>query len=135
MATSAPPLPGAHHPPQAARRTPTMYSAPRSPHPESFRVTVSGADASGLLGHSMRLGDTHDRPLPPGKTPDPSRRPDRQSLVHDARLWWDDWIPVATTGWGALVLIVPLLVAQVVLGIVGGKGGGGHVDEGPDVEG
>lgn len=45
--------------------------------------------------------------------------PRRGTYVRDATLWWDDWVPVATTGWGAAVLIAPLLVARVLVRAAG----------------
>jgi len=40
--------------------------------------------------------------------------------MDSARMWWDDWLPVAATGWGAVFLIAPLLVAHVLIRAVGG---------------
>ena len=41
--------------------------------------------------------------------------PRRGDYARDATLWWDDWVPVATTGWGALFVIAPLLATGFVL--------------------
>ena len=46
--------------------------------------------------------------------------PRRGNYVRDATLWWDDWVPVATTGWGAVVLIAPLLATEFLIRAVGG---------------
>ena len=45
--------------------------------------------------------------------------PGRGDYARDATLWWDDWVPVATTGWGAVFLIAPLLMARVLIRVAG----------------
>ncbi|MVZ89027.1 hypothetical protein GQF49_00760 [Microbacter sp. ANSKLAB05] len=37
------------------------------------------------------------------------------------RASWDDWVPVATTGWGAVVLIAPLLAVHALAWALGGR--------------
>ncbi|AWH92502.1 hypothetical protein [Dietzia lutea] len=65
----------------------------------------------------------HTAPEPePDESLTTSRRwrlPRRGDYVRDATLWWDDWVPVAATGWGAVVLIAPLLAAEVLIRAVG----------------
>ena len=39
----------------------------------------------------------------------------RGHYARDATLWWDDWVPVATTGWGAVFLIAPLLATGFLI--------------------
>lgn len=39
----------------------------------------------------------------------------RSGWVDDVCVWWGNWVPVATTGWGVLVLVAPLLVAGLLL--------------------
>ena len=56
---------------------------------------------------------------PPDESPTAARQrwtlPRRGDYARDATLWWDDWVPVATTGWGALFVIAPLLATGFVL--------------------
>lgn len=111
-----------------------MDTVPRPPRPESFHVNVTGVEASGLLGRSARPGHTPDRPRSAGRTTGPSLWHDGRGVLHGARVWWDDWLPVATTGWGALALIAPLLAAQVVMGLLVGSRGGASPHGGPGIE-
>jgi hypothetical protein len=38
-------------------------------------------------------------------------------------LWWDNWVPVAATGWGALVVIAPMLAADFLIRAIRGPSG------------
>ena len=82
-----------------------MHRATPSSTPADFRLTIAGATVPEVLI-------------------DPSARtstiPRRYSHhFRDVSRWWEDWVPVATTGWGALVLIVPLLIVQFLVYIIG----------------
>lgn len=44
-----------------------------------------------------------------------SQRWHRPNYLRDTGLWWDNWVPVATTGWVALFGIAPLIVAHFLL--------------------
>ena len=88
-----------------------MDTTARTPRPESFHVSAHTSDVTGLFtGSRDESAAGSRRPLP--------RLP---GCVDSARMWWDDWLPVAATGWGAVFLIAPLLVAHVLIRAVGGQ--------------
>lgn len=95
-----------------------MYRVSPSTPPEVFRLTV---DAEGLADV---LADTAPAGLGSRQLPAPGTGPWLQSrqLAHlrDINRWWDHWMPVAATGWGALVLILPLMLVQFFVAAVRG---------------
>ncbi|USX44664.1 hypothetical protein [Dietzia kunjamensis] len=52
-----------------------------------------------------------------------SHSPRRRNYLGDASLWWDNWVPVAATGWGALVVIAPMLAADFLIRAIRGPSG------------
>ncbi|MBB0991422.1 hypothetical protein G6009_08110 [Dietzia sp. SLG510A3-30A2] len=58
-----------------------------------------------------------------------SHSPRRRNYLGDASLWWDNWVPVAATGWGALVVIAPMLAADFLIRAIRGPSG---EDPGPN---
>ena len=92
-----------------------MYTVPRPPRSAEFRASATVADVAGVLAANEPT-DNHD---------DPDRAAagsrglrglwGRSGWVDDASMWWGNWVPVATTGWGALFLIALLLVAGLLL--------------------
>lgn len=77
-----------------------MYATPQSPTPATFHVRASGSDVAGLFGGEPR-------------TADHGESPDTLNLYDTVCVWWGHWVAVAATGWGALVLLVPLVAAYV----------------------
>lgn len=90
-----------------------MHSAPQSPRPTDFYVTADGADVAGLFTDSRDADAGHDE----------SEQADseRGDFLGAMRASWDDWMPVATTGWGAVVLIAPLFVVHALVWAFGGR--------------
>lgn len=85
------------------RRIPGMHSTPRSPAPEAFHVRATGADVAGLLVDAPHDVDSAHRGEPA----------ERLNLYDTACVWWGQWVAIAATGWGAVVVLVPLLAAYV----------------------
>ncbi|SMO41983.1 hypothetical protein SAMN06265174_101517 [Dietzia kunjamensis subsp. schimae] len=56
----------------------------------------------------------------------------RRNYAGDASMWWENWVPVAATGWGAVFVIAPLLVADVLIRALGRLAGKNHRPGPPD---
>ena len=94
-----------------------MFRVSSSPPPEAFRLTTDASAVPDVLidSSAKRSREPHRRmngPARPWKSPP-------TDYLRDAGKWWDDWVPIATTGWGALVVIAPLLVVQFLLWVTG----------------
>ena len=85
-----------------------MHSASQSPRSADFHVTADGSDVEGLWA-----GSPHDD----AELADP----ERGDFLAAMRASWNDWVPVATTGWGAVVLIAPLLAVHALVWALGGQ--------------
>lgn len=95
-----------------------MHSASQSPRPTDFHVAADGADVAELFADPWGADAEHDSPDPAESEQSDSERGD---FLGAMRASWDDWMPVATTGWGAVVLIVPLLVVHALVWAWGGR--------------
>lgn len=89
-----------------------MHFASHSPRPADFHVSADSSDVAGLLADSPRAG--------PGRS-DPGQADSERGIFFGAvRASWDDWVPVATTGWGSVILIAPLLAVHALVWALGG---------------
>lgn len=98
-----------------------MHRVTHSPPPADFHVAATGSDMSGLFVDAHRDAHQHDRNRPPIMTRvrwTLSRLP---TYSHDASVWWHNWVPVATSGWGALTVIAPLLVTHFFIWVTGAR--------------
>lgn len=97
---------------------PGMHTGPLSPPPADFHVAVAGSDVSGLLVDPQLAAYQRDPARPPimSRVRKLSRHP---NYLDDTSVWWGTWMPVATTGWGALFLVVPLLVTHFLVWATG----------------
>lgn len=95
-----------------------MHSAPQSPRSADFHVAADGSDVAELWADSP-----HDDPelANPGHNATEQTDPERGDFLTAMRASWDDWVPVATTGWGAVVLIGPLLAVHALVWVLGGR--------------
>ena len=100
---------------RSRRRIPYMYSVPHSPPPAQFRVATTASEASEFFT-DVDLARRHDDAPRAGAGSTMretlSRLPD---YFCDLWSWWGHWVAVAATGWGALVLIAPLLLTHLLL--------------------
>ena len=98
-----------------------MDTTARSPRPESFHVSARSSEVTDLFTGSRDAAraEARDEPAAGSRRPRPASR--LPGLMDSARMWWDDWLPVAATGWGAVFLIAPLLAAHVLIRAVGGQ--------------
>ncbi|UVE95957.1 hypothetical protein [Dietzia sp. B32] len=96
-------------------------------------MKASESDVSGLLAGSPHAGRAHD---PNDGTT--SRRlltlSRRRNYARDASMWWENWVPVAATGWGAVFVIAPLLVADVLIRTTTGLLRKNHPSGPPDID-
>lgn len=94
-----------------------MDSVRRSPQSGYFGTTAQASDVAEVFiahGEAPKPAASH---LTVGRAESDAGVPRYPHVVETVSVWWGNWIPVAATGWGALVLIAPLLVAQFLLGI------------------
>lgn len=94
-----------------------MYRVSPSAPPAVFRLTVDAEGVAGVLHDTAPAGLGDRQPPAPGSV-SPRLRSRHLTYLRDVNRWWDHWMPVAATGWGALVLILPLLVVQFLLAVV-----------------
>jgi hypothetical protein len=85
-----------------------MHSASPSPRPADFHVAADSSHVAGLLADSVHAEPQHTEP-------------GRGDFLGAMRASWDDWVPVATTGWGAVVLLAPLLLVHALVWALGGR--------------
>lgn len=100
-----------------------MHKRTRSDPPANFYVAAGGSDLSELLPDPRLEAIRHGRDRPPTasqKRWKPSHTP---NYLDDASVWWGSWVPVAATGWGALFIIVPLVVTDFLIWATGGRRG------------
>ncbi|MEH6821626.1 MAG: hypothetical protein V7706_16950 [Dietzia psychralcaliphila] len=90
-----------------------MHSASQSPRPADFHVSADGADVAGLFADPRDAGAGHGE--------HEQAESERGDFPGAMRASWDDWMPVATTGWGAVVLIAPLLAVHALVWAFGGR--------------
>lgn len=97
-----------------------MHRVTHSPPPADFHVAATGSDVSGLFTRAHREANHHhDRPPALARVRlTLSRLP---TYSHDASVWWQNWVPVATSGWGALTVIAPLLATHFFLWVSGAR--------------
>ncbi len=95
-----------------------MYRVSPSSTPAAFHLTVDASAIPDVLvdTSAARSSDPH---RPANGPAQPWKRLWHQDYLRDASRWWDDWVPVATTGWGALVVIAPMLVVQFLVWVAG----------------
>jgi hypothetical protein len=95
-----------------------MHSASQSPRPADFQLAADSSDVEGLWA-----GSSHDDPelTDPVHGAPEQTDPERGDFLAAMRASWDDWVPVATTGWGAVVLIAPLLAVHALVWAFGGR--------------
>lgn len=96
-----------------------MHTVPESSRPASFHVAAAGSDVSGLFADSQHTVTGRA----PNDLSTTRRRLDRMSqrrtYLEGASVWWDNWVPIATTGWGAVIVIAPLLAAEFLIRAAG----------------
>lgn len=92
-----------------------MHTSPHSASPASFRIEASARDVADVFTDPHPQSTNPSRPTRRRRSL--SRRPD----CAEASLWWDTWVPVAATGWGALVVIAPLIAARFLIRLAGGR--------------
>lgn len=95
-----------------------MHSASQSPRPADFPLAADGSDVVGLWAGSPH--DDAELADPEHEHPEQTD-PERGDFLTAMRASWDDWVPVATTGWGAVVLIGPLLAVHALVWVLGGR--------------
>lgn len=100
---------------------PDMYKVPHSPQPTHFRVSATGADVADAFTDAQPSASAGDPDGPPTTAHEPWKRSRRPDYVRDACAWWENWVPVAATGWGALVVIAPLLVTHFLVWAAGAR--------------
>lgn len=100
---------------------PGMHTGPHSPPPADFHVAAAGSDVSGLFIDAKLAARKRDQ--------------DRMSVMSRVRwtlsrhatyldatsVWWGNWVPVATTGWGALFLVAPMLMMHFLVWATGAQ--------------
>lgn len=96
-----------------------MDRVTQSPQLANFHVTADGSEVSGLFAHAQLSTSKRDQVRPPILSRGPWRRSGQPNYLDDARVWWDAWVPVATTGWGALGVIAPLIVTHFLIWATG----------------
>lgn len=96
-----------------------MYRVTQSPQPANFHVTADGSDVSGLFADAGLTTSKRDQVRPPILSRGRWRRSGQPNFLDDAKVWWDTWVPVATTGWGVLVVIAPLIVTHFLIWATG----------------
>lgn len=87
-----------------------MYRVSASPAPSTYPLSADPARVTSVLidPAASAGGDGH---RPRGRF--------SVDAYRDLGRWWDDLAPVAATGWGAVVVILPMLVVQAVIELVG----------------
>lgn len=95
-----------------------MHTVPHSPRPASFHVAVAGSEVSGLFTESHVATQAPDRPRITSREFWSQAR--RSNAFGDAGAW-GNWLPVATTGWGALCIVAPLLVVNFLVWATGAR--------------
>lgn len=91
---------------------PDMHTGPLSPPPADFHVGAAGSDVSGLLADTQLAANERDQNRPPITSRARLKLSRQPNYFDDTGVWCATWVPVATTGWGALFLVVPLLVTH-----------------------
>lgn len=92
-----------------------MHRVSRSTPPANFHVTAAASDASSVLPDPQLAASTRDPDRPPVTSRGRWQLSRHPTFFDRASVWWDSWMPVATTGWGALILIAPLVVMSDLL--------------------
>ncbi|HJC59813.1 MAG TPA: hypothetical protein H9755_05700 [Candidatus Dietzia intestinigallinarum] len=102
-----------------------MDKVAHSPPPAQFRVSATGADVADVFADTRPAACTGDPDRPSLRSRGHTERSRgakqswRSTYGTHACLWWDNWVAVAATGWGALVVIAPLLVTHVLIWAAG----------------
>ncbi|MDV8002776.1 hypothetical protein [Rhodococcus sp. IEGM 1408] len=93
-----------------------MHTVPHSPRPASFHVAVAGSEVRGLFTDAQVATQEPDRPRITSREYWSQAR--RSNAFGDSSAW-GNWLPVATTGWGALFVVAPLLIANFLVWATG----------------
>lgn len=97
------------------RRFPCIYSVPHSPPPAQFRVATAASEVCEVFS-DVDLARCHGDPTRAGAGSTVRERLSRlPAYFCGLWSWWGHWVAVAATGWGALVLIAPLLLTHLLL--------------------
>lgn len=96
-----------------------MHRVTHFPPPAVFHLAVDSTDVSGLFADTQFAANGHDQRRPPFM----SRR--RWNLFRHLNffdhvsMWWGNIVPVAASGWGALIVITPLMLTYFLVSAPG----------------
>lgn len=100
---------------------PDMHTGPHLPARADFHLAAAGPDLSGLLIDTQLAARKRDQDRMPIISRARWTLSRHATYLDDTSVWWGNWVPVATTGWGALFLVAPMLMAHFLLWATGAR--------------